>query len=108
MGLFKRSKGQGVLLPDVDSEVTARGQVYFQTELRSIGEKRREFRLVPDRRNEVDPDTVDIYDGTTRVGWIGKGRAHDNRAYGEALKLALEGRRSSRFRERASRYRSRH
>jgi hypothetical protein len=91
MGLFKRSKSknQGVLLPDVDSDVTARGHVYFQSELRSIGEKRREFRLVPDPRNEVDPDTVNIYDGTTRVGWIGKGRAHDNCAYGDALKLAL-------------------
>ena len=91
MGLFKRSKGRGqvVLLPDVDSEVTARGHVYFQNELRSIGEKRREFRLVPDPRNEVDPDTVNIYDGTTRVGWIGRGRTHDNRAYGVALKPAL-------------------
>lgn len=97
MGLFKHivsmskshSESQGVLLPDADSGVTARGHVYFQNELRSIGEKRREFRLVPDPHNDVDPDTVNIFDGATRVGWIGKGRANDNRAYGAALKVAL-------------------
>lgn len=91
MGLFRRSRGQGqgVLLPEVDSDVTARGRVYFQKELRSIGETRHEFRLVPDPRNEADPDTVNIYDGKTWVGWIGKGQTHDNRAYGDALRLAL-------------------
>lgn len=90
MGLFKRSKGSGgVLLPDVESGVQARGHVYFQDELRRIGEKRREFRLVPDPGNEHDPDTVAVYDGDTRVGWLGAGRAHDNRAYGDVLKQAL-------------------
>jgi len=87
MGLFKHSRG--VVLPDVRSDVQARGHVYFQDELRSIGQKRHEFRLVPDPSNEHYPDTVNIYDGETRVGWLGVGRAHDNRAYGEVLKQAL-------------------
>jgi|ERR1035438_4495644 hypothetical protein len=97
MGLFHHVKGLGLLLPEADSDVKACGRVYFQKELRRIGETRREFRLVPDPRNEADdprneadPGTVNIYDGKTWVGWIGKGRAHhDNCAYADALKLAL-------------------
>jgi len=87
MGLFRRSTG--VLLPEVESHVRARGEVYFQDELKHIGAKRRELRLVPDPRNQVSPDTVNIYDGDTLVGWLGVGNEHDNRAYSAVLAHAL-------------------
>jgi hypothetical protein len=89
MRLFHHVKGVGLLMPEADSDVKAGGRVYFQKALRRIGETRHEFRLVPDMHKQADPGTVNIYDGKTWVGWIGKGRALDNRAYRDALKLAL-------------------